>query len=55
MISAVSCIIIEMIVLQEITSTFLLKKKIFHLEVLLSLVLLTLTKSIYFTKRNVVG
>ena len=55
MISVVLCIIIKTIVLQIIRSPFLLKKKIFHLEVLQSLVFLTLTKPIYFTKKNVVS
>ena len=55
MISVVLCIIIKTIVLQMIRSPYLLKKEIFHLEVLQSLVLLTLTKPIYSTKKNVVS
>ena len=55
MISTVSCITVQPLLLKLIQTLFLLKRRIFHLALLQSLVHWTLSKLIYFTAVNVVS
>ena len=54
MISTVSCIIVQPLLLRLIT-LFLLKRRVYHLAMLQSLAHWTLSKLIYFTAANVVS